>query len=151
MKTLVTYLLPVIFSLLVSTLAIGQSSKSCGSCQKPVSSNSQVGDYCPHCNVRWGYENTTSTTTSNYNYDNSDYNANYSSYEEFDFALSAYVNSSANLRAYASKSAFIWVVVPKYESIKVIGKSGDWYHVNYYEGGALVPRTGYIHKTLIKF
>ena len=33
-------------------------SKSCGACGKPVSSTSKVGDICPHCGVRWGYETT---------------------------------------------------------------------------------------------
>jgi predicted RNA-binding Zn-ribbon protein involved in translation (DUF1610 family) len=32
-------------------------SKSCGSCQKDVSINSKIGMTCPHCGVRWGYEN----------------------------------------------------------------------------------------------
>lgn len=35
------------------------TSKQCGSCHKPVSKNSRIGMYCPHCGVRWGYENTT--------------------------------------------------------------------------------------------
>jgi len=38
-------------------------SKKCGKCQKPVSSSSKVGDTCPHCGVRWGYENTTTSST----------------------------------------------------------------------------------------
>ena len=33
--------------------------KNCGSCQGIVSASSKIGDYCPHCGVRWGYENTT--------------------------------------------------------------------------------------------
>lgn len=31
-------------------------SKSCGVCGKTVSSDSQVGDRCPHCGVVWGTE-----------------------------------------------------------------------------------------------
>jgi len=34
-------------------------SKSCGSCNLPVPITSSIGDYCPHCHVRWGYENQT--------------------------------------------------------------------------------------------
>lgn len=30
--------------------------KSCGACGKSVSSSSKVGDRCPHCGVKWGYE-----------------------------------------------------------------------------------------------
>jgi hypothetical protein len=37
------------------------SSKSCGSCHQSVSAFSKIGDYCPHCHVRWGYENTHTT------------------------------------------------------------------------------------------
>jgi hypothetical protein len=33
-------------------------SKSCGSCGRGVPSSSKVGDTCPHCGVRWGYETT---------------------------------------------------------------------------------------------
>ncbi len=43
-------------------------SKSCGSCRKEVSIYSQIGDYCPYCHVRWGYENTSKeTSTTSYN------------------------------------------------------------------------------------
>ena len=38
-------------------------SKSCGKCGKSVSASSKVGDRCPHCGVRWGYENTSSSST----------------------------------------------------------------------------------------
>lgn len=38
------------------------SSKSCGKCLKAVSNNSKIGDYCPHCGVRWGYENSSTST-----------------------------------------------------------------------------------------
>lgn len=40
-------------------------SKSCGKCGKKVSVTSKIGDRCPHCGVRWGYENS-STTASTY-------------------------------------------------------------------------------------
>lgn len=35
--------------------------KSCGSCGRSVPNNSRIGDYCPYCGVRWGYENTKNT------------------------------------------------------------------------------------------
>jgi len=37
-------------------------SKRCGKCSKPVSISSKVGDLCPYCGVRWGYENNNTTT-----------------------------------------------------------------------------------------
>ena len=41
-------------------------SKSCGKCGKAVSSSSKIGDTCPHCGVRWGYENTSTSTSTSY-------------------------------------------------------------------------------------
>ncbi|MEA5405942.1 SH3 domain-containing protein [Arcicella sp. DC2W] len=34
---------------------------NCGKCGKTVSSSAKVGDSCPHCGVRWGKENKTTT------------------------------------------------------------------------------------------
>jgi formylglycine-generating enzyme required for sulfatase activity len=40
--------------------SVGQStvsvSKKCGSCGGGVSSTAKIGDTCPHCGVKWGYE-----------------------------------------------------------------------------------------------
>jgi hypothetical protein len=36
-------------------------SKNCSACGKQVPNSSQVGDTCPNCGVRWGYETTTYT------------------------------------------------------------------------------------------
>jgi len=41
-------------------------SKNCGKCGKAVSSSSKIGDTCPHCGVRWGYENTSTSTSTSY-------------------------------------------------------------------------------------
>jgi hypothetical protein len=30
--------------------------KRCGACKKEVPASSKVGDSCPHCSVRWGWE-----------------------------------------------------------------------------------------------
>lgn len=38
-------------------------SKQCSACGNKVSNASKVGDRCPHCGVRWGYETTTYTNT----------------------------------------------------------------------------------------
>lgn len=43
-------------------------SKSCGSCGGQVSNNSRIGMRCPHCGVRWGYENERTTYNSAYKY-----------------------------------------------------------------------------------
>ncbi|MEW6076653.1 MAG: hypothetical protein AB1724_02445 [Thermodesulfobacteriota bacterium] len=47
------------------TFNVGSSttliSKSCSACGNRVSNSSKVGDTCPHCGVRWGYETTTYT------------------------------------------------------------------------------------------
>jgi hypothetical protein len=147
MKTKLRTLLLIGFSLILTVTLNAQTSKSCGQCHKAVSVYSKVGDYCPHCHVRWGYENTKTTTTSSYDYND------YPSYstEEYTYTLSAYVSTNANLRSYASKNASVLCVVPMYSSIKVTGKSGVWYHVKYYEGFSYLPTTGYIHESLVNF
>jgi hypothetical protein len=147
MKTKLRTLLLIGFSLILTVTLNAQTSKSCGQCHKAVSVYSKVGDYCPHCHVRWGYENTKTTTTSSYDYND------YPSYstEEYTYTLSAYVSTNANFRSYASKSASVLIVVPMYSSIKVTGKSGEWYHVKYYEGFSYLPTTGYIHQSLVNF
>ena len=32
------------------------TSKSCGKCGKGISISSEIGDRCPHCGVKWGFE-----------------------------------------------------------------------------------------------
>jgi predicted RNA-binding Zn-ribbon protein involved in translation (DUF1610 family) len=139
MKTILTYAIPVIVSLLMSSLVNGQTSKSCGACHRDVSAYSTVGQRCPHCGVIWGRENTTTRYVDSYSYN--DY-----SYQNLDRI--AFVTSNSNLRAYASKSAYVKTVVPKYAMVTVIGKYGDWYHVEY-AGGWYSTERGYIHKSLI--
>ncbi len=67
----------VLFSLClisISNLGHGQvyttESKSCSSCNKQVSNNSQVGMKCPHCGVRWGSENETKSFSTSYQNEN---------------------------------------------------------------------------------
>jgi hypothetical protein len=138
MKTIFTYVFTVIISLFASNLVNGQSSKSCGSCHKTVSSYSQIGDYCPHCSVRWGYENTSTKYVDNYS------NDSYQNYSGI-----GYVTSNANMRVYASKSAYVVTVVPQYTSVTILGKYGSWYHVRYNNGYSYNSSTGYIHSSLI--
>lgn len=140
MKTIITYSLPLIISLFMGTLVFGQSSKSCGACHQPVSIHSEVGDYCPHCHVRWGYENTTTQYVNSYSYDDYDYRT---------VNQIAFVTSNANLRSYASKSAYVKTVVPQYSVVTVLGKYGDWYHVEYGGASWYSKSTGYIHESLI--
>ncbi|MFV9552531.1 hypothetical protein [Algibacter sp. PT7-4] len=58
--------------LFISCLIYSQTttteSKSCGACGKAVSIYSKVGDTCPHCGVRWGDENTRTTTVTKPSY-----------------------------------------------------------------------------------
>jgi predicted RNA-binding Zn-ribbon protein involved in translation (DUF1610 family) len=139
MKTILTYAMPVIVSFFVSAMTFGQSSKSCGSCHKPVSSSAKVGDYCPHCGVRWGYENTSTR------YVNSHTSSNYTNTSGI-----AIVNANSNLRAYASKSAYVVTVIPRYSMVTVIGRYGDWYHVEYGGSSFYNKERGYVHRSLIQ-
>jgi hypothetical protein len=102
--------------------------------------NSEVGDYCPHCHVRWGYENTSTNYVDSY-----DKNYNYSS-----VSGTAIVTANSNLRAYASKSAYVLNVVPKYSMVTIIGRYGDWYQVEYGGLSWYNKETGYIHKSLLQ-
>ena len=138
MKTIFTFLLPFSLILFVSVNSYGQSSKSCGACNRSVSIYSTVGDRCPHCGVIWGRENTTTDYYSSYSYD--DY---------YNYSTTGYVTSNANLRAYASKSAYVKTVVPIYSSITVLGKSGSWYYVKYQGYNSFDSNTGYIHQSLV--
>lgn len=57
MRYLLTLLLICISFALIAQKIRG---KACGSCGKPVSVQSKIGDICPHCGVKWGSENATS-------------------------------------------------------------------------------------------
>lgn len=86
-------------------VAYGQTyttqSKSCGSCGKAVSNNSQVGMRCPHCGVVWGRENTKTTTTYR-----KDYSSKYDNYSSNNSYPTSYSNkySSSNSTDYSSNN-----------------------------------------------
>ena len=90
-------------------VAYGQTyttqSKSCGSCGKAVSNNSQVGMRCPHCGVVWGRENTKTTTT---------YRKDYSS--KYDNYSSKYDNYSSKYDNYSSNNSYPTSYSNKYSS-----------------------------------
>jgi uncharacterized protein YgiM (DUF1202 family) len=138
MRNFIQIFLVMSFLIAASSMVYGQSSKSCGSCHKPVSVYSEVGDYCPHCGVRWGYENTSTRYVET---------PTYSTYQSASGV--AMVNANANLRASASKSAHVVTVVPKNSIVTLIGKYGHWYHVTYQTGSFYISTTGYIHDSLI--
>ncbi len=83
---LMTLLIGILYPNIAYTQTYTTSSKSCGSCGGSVSSSSKIGDICPHCKVRWGYENTKTssrtiekTKTNNYYQPEDNYNTeNYS-------------------------------------------------------------------------
>ena len=87
-------------------VAYGQTyttqSKSCGSCGKAVSNNSQVGMRCPHCGVVWGRENTKTTTT--YRKDYSSKYDNYSSNNSYPTSYSNKYSSSNSSSGYSSSN-----------------------------------------------
>ncbi len=97
--------------------------------------------YCPHCGVRWGYENETKKTSTNYNYD-----YNYNSYEK----TTGMTTISVNLRSGPSTSSEILKVLPSYASVSIISSSGAWYYVEYsydYFTGKTIR--GYVNKKYI--
>lgn len=129
-------------------------SKSCGSCGKEVSIHSKIGDYCPHCGVRWGYENERRTTSYKKSYKRKpNYSSNYSSP---DYSKSfGMTHTNVNLRSKPSTKSNIIAEIPAHTSVSIISKSGSWYYIsvqlfneNY---GRYDIRTykGYIHSSLI--
>lgn len=115
-------------------------SKSCGSCGGAVSSNSCVGMTCPHCHVRWGYENTSRSTS-------------YST-RTIPSSGSATTTGSASLRAGSSTNYSVICTMPAYTSVSILGKSGNWVKVSYrdysgYYGSE--TKIGWVSASLLDF
>ena len=136
-------------------------SKSCGSCGKQVSIHSKIGDYCPHCGVRWGYENERRTTSYKKSYNRKpNYSSNYSSpdYSKSFGAISLGaipIHTNANLRSKPSTKSKIITKIPAYTSVSIISKSGSWYYISVklfdksYVNDYIRTYKGYIHSSLI--
>lgn len=77
-------------------------SKSCGSCGKQVSIHSKIGDYCPHCGVRWGYENERRTT-----YSSPDYSKSFGDMSKKIYSLNDIRNLISNQSARAKEQLFM--------------------------------------------
>lgn len=124
-------------------------SKSCGSCGKAVSNNSKIGMRCPHCGVRWGYENETRTTNHNKTYKQPS-NSYQSSYD----TPIGMVYNNVNLRSKPSTKASVLKVIPAYSSVTIIQRVGDWYYAKYsdIDLNSFNTRTlkGYLHKSVVK-
>jgi uncharacterized protein YgiM (DUF1202 family) len=146
----------LLFSFFVSTNFIfGQSwsdfsytdtytsvSKTCGKCSKPVSSNSAVGMRCPHCGVRWGYENTTHTShVSNYP-------------EHIPSSGIATTTTAANVRTGPSTEYGVVSTLSANTPVTITGKSGNWVKVkftDYLSYYGMEEKYGYIRADLLNF
>lgn len=136
-------------------------SKSCGKCHKPVSQYATIGDVCPHCGVRWGYENTsktTSTRTVDYSLPSpSDYDMKLPSYDNSDFMFQqSNTVRNSNLRSAPSKDSEVMVVLPKNASITITKKLGDWVKISYIgnlsnEQFNIQTYTGWLHISNVVF
>ncbi len=97
---------------LISILSLNQSlsqnsqiiSASCGSCGKNVSKYAKVGDVCPHCNVRWGYENNVKgiKPSQGYNYEPQKY------YSEQFSNNNITINGNSNFFKVVNKKAYFY-------------------------------------------
>lgn len=129
-------------------------SKSCGSCGKEVSNNSRIGMTCPHCGVRWGYENERRTTSYKKSYTRKpNYSSNYSSP---DYSKSfGMTHTNVNLRSKPSTKSNIIAEIPAHTSVSIISKSGSWYYISVqlfnenYGRYDIKTYKGYIHSSLI--
>lgn len=117
-------------------------SKNCGSCSKPVSSDSRVGMRCPHCGVRWGYENSTRSTsvrTVSRNIPTSGY---------------ATTATTANVRSGPSTDYGVVTTLSPNTMVTITDKVGNWVKVtftDYVSYFAEFEQTGYIRADLLDF
>jgi hypothetical protein len=131
-------------------------SSSCGSCSKPVSVNSSIGDYCPHCGVRWGYENNTKSTKKSYEYNVKTNNSpKSSSQNNYSYSSNRKVTLKANLRSLPSEKSKILTIIPAFSSFKILYREGQWYYIRYIEESSSIYKKekeykGYIHKNLVR-
>lgn len=136
-------------------------SKSCGSCGKPVASTSTIGMRCPHCGVRWGYENENTTTKYTPSYrsttprvSNSYKAATYKPKYSNSYA-SSFVSTStkANLRSLPSTKSRVITTIPAYSPLTVLSRSNGWYRVEYMqidmESMTTQKLIGYIHTSVV--
>lgn len=150
MKKVIALLLSaIIFSVFSQSYSYGQSyttsSKSCGSCGGAVSSNSQIGMKCPHCGVRWGYENTTRSTS---------YSSHSNSTRDIPSSGSATTSASANLRTGPSTNYSVICTMPIYTSLTILDSKGSWVKVSYQDYSSLygnANRTGWVHSSLLSY
>ena len=153
MKTIITLLLSAfIFSAFSQSFdsdnTFEQSyttvTKSCGSCGGAVSSSSCVGMTCPHCHVRWGYENTSHSTS---------YSKHNTTAKYIPSSGSATTNSSANLRTGPSTGYSVISTMPPYATVTIEDKSGSWVKVSYqdYSSSYGSSLTGWVHSSLLSF
>jgi len=66
LRLTITLLIGVSFSGLSYSQTTKTVTASCGKCGRSVPSTSSVGGTCPHCGVRWGRENKSTTTSSTF-------------------------------------------------------------------------------------
>ncbi len=115
-------------------------SKSCGSCGGAVSSDSKIGMRCPHCGVRWGYENTTTSTSKRK--------------IEIPSSGVATTKKSANLRNGPSTNYNVILTMPAYSTVSIISSEGNWVKVSYddYSGYyGSITRIGWVSASLLEF
>lgn len=115
-------------------------SKSCGSCNGAVSSNSRIGMTCPHCHVRWGYENTSRSTSH--------------TTRKVPSSGLATTKSSANLRTGSSTNYDIICTMPANSTVKILGNDGNWVKVSYTDYSGYYrseTKTGWVSASLLDF
>lgn len=129
-------------------------SASCGSCHKAVSSNSKIGDICPHCGVRWGKENINTTTTkekptkqkeySEINPFMLDSSPRQSIYENTTTKLPEYklpeysfqyeesnIVKICKLRSAPNYNSVVLGFLPKNSRVRIIKTKGEWVKISY--------------------
>lgn len=146
MKKLILGLCLIASNIAISNKVYGQYyktttvSKSCGSCGGTVSNNSRVGMRCPHCGVRWGYENERQTTS--YNHSHRAYGNTYTGTRT--------IYKNGNLRVAPSTKSKVITQVSAFSMVNILSKKGSWYYVEYqgFDYGNFRTYKGYMHQSL---
>lgn len=107
------------------------SSKSCGSCGGSVSANSTIGMRCPHCRVRWGYENKEYSQEQRTVYRQPSRVSTSRYVPSFLNGQVVYANSNINVRSGPGTNYSIKNSVSTNTPLNIISRNGDWYYVSY--------------------
>ncbi len=131
-----------LFLLLTYSWAFSQTrtvtSATCGSCKKSVPASSKVGDRCPHCGVRWGYENKLQKTE----YESPSHSNKDTFTNDYSNTGESMTIKIATLKSGPTNESTTIGQIPNNASIFIIKVVGNWVKITYW--GQTVKQSEYI-------